>query len=98
MLNWSPNGSNNFVQLGAAAAVGNPVPGIVADGTRVTGLETTGGTIAQFQIRAWGGGFATFEQAVTNGSGNLIGQSQIISAKTGNPGGVPPTPPTSLFP
>jgi hypothetical protein len=97
-LYWSPNGSNNFVQLGAAAVVGNPVPGIVADGTRVTGPETTGGSVAQFQIRAWGGGFLTFEQAVTNGSGNLIGQSQIVTAKTGNPGGDPPTPPTSLFP
>jgi hypothetical protein len=97
-LYWSALGSNNFIQLGAATSVGVPVDGVFADGTRTTGPETTGGSQAQFRVRAWGGGFGTFEEAVTNGSGNLIGQSAIIRVTTGNPGGDPPTPPASLFP
>jgi hypothetical protein len=95
-LYWSPIGSNNFVQIGASTSVAGPLPGIFAGGTRTTGTATPGGATGQFQVRAWGGGFATYEQAVQN-SGVLLGQSAVIQAPTGNPTGTPPTPPASLM-
>jgi hypothetical protein len=95
-LYWAPLGSNTLVQIGAATNVGVPLPGLFAGGTRMTGSQTSGGATGQFQVKAWAGGFATFELAVQNGAGVLIGQSAIIQAPTGNPGGGPPTPPASL--
>jgi hypothetical protein len=93
-LYWAPAGSTNFVQIGAVVNVGVVLPGIFAGGTCTTGPDTTGGTMGQFQVRAWGGGYATYEQAaVYNG---LIGESGILQVKTGNPAGAPPTPPGSL--
>src|SRR5437899_2265202 len=91
-LYWAPPGSSNFVQIGASAIVGIPLPGLFAGGTRTTGTGTSGGGSAQFQVRAWSGGYSTYEQAVQHG-GVLIGQSAIIQILTGNPDAVPPTPP-----
>jgi hypothetical protein len=100
-LYWAPLGSNNFIQIGAAVAnVGFPLPGVFAGGTRRTGSETHGGTAARFQVRAWGGGFATYEEALSS-DGVLIGQSSIFESPTGDRIGsrpaLPPTPPASLL-
>jgi hypothetical protein len=95
-LYWAPLGLNTLVQIGTAITnVGNPLPGIFAGGTRTTGVATSGGATAQFQVKAWGGGFATYEQAQQAG-GALLGQSAIIQVPTGDPGGAPPTPPGFL--
>jgi hypothetical protein len=94
-LYWAPAGSTNFIQIGAAVNVGAVLPGIFAGDTCMTGTNTAGGDTAQFQVRAWGGGYATYEQAVLAGNG-LIGGSPVIAVVTGNPDGAPPTPPGSL--
>src|SRR5438105_7478683 len=65
-LYWAPTGSSNFMQLGAAALIGDPLPGLFAGGTRTTGPETSGGSSGQFQVRAAGGVTA------------LLGQSAVI--------------------
>lgn len=95
-LYWSPLGTNSFAQIGPVTNVGFPVPGIFAGGTRTCGAGTTGGTAGQFQVRAWSGGFATYEQALAT-TGILIGQSAIVQVVTGNPGGDPPMAPASLL-
>jgi len=94
-LYWAPVGSNDFVRLGAAATIGVPVPGIFAGGTREAGPATRGGAMGQFQVRAWGGPYATYEQAFTNG-GYCSGVSTIITMPTGNPTNAAPLPPVSL--
>ncbi len=94
-LYWAPSGSNNFVQLGAAIAVGVPLPGLFAGRTLSTGAGTTAGGAAQFQVKAWSGGYASFEQAASHG-GVLLGESSILQGVTGNPAGSPPAPPNSL--
>jgi hypothetical protein len=93
-LYWAPLGSNTLIQIGAATPVGRPLSGLYAGGTRTTLTNTFGGTNAQFQVRAWGGGYPTYEQALLNHA--QVAQSGIIISGTGNPGGVPPTPPAAL--
>ena len=95
-LYWSPLGSNSFTQLGATVAVGTPLPGLFIGGTRTTGAATAGGTNAKFRVRAWGGGYATYEEALLH-DGVLVGQSAVFTNATGNVGGAPPTPPESLL-
>lgn len=95
-LYWSPLGSDTFVQIGAAVIVGAPRPGLIVGGTRTSGAATPGGDSAKFQVRAWGGGYATYEAALPH-AGVLIGQSAVITRQTGNPGGAPPSPPGSLI-
>ena len=95
-LYWAPLGSDTFVQLGDAAPVGTPLPGLFAGGTRTTGSAAPGGSDAKFQVRAWGGGFTTYEEALLH-AGVLIGQSAIITRRTGNPLASPPSPPGSLI-
>jgi hypothetical protein len=95
-LYWAPIGSSNFVQLGAAATVGVPVPGVFVGGTRTCGAGTPGGTVGQFRVRAWSGSATNYETARMT-SGVLIGQSAIIQINTGDPAGDPPTAPTSLL-
>ncbi|HWX23095.1 MAG TPA: choice-of-anchor tandem repeat GloVer-containing protein [Candidatus Binatia bacterium] len=96
---WSPANSNHFTQIGGTITnVGFPLPGLFVGGTRTTGPATPGGATGQFQLRAWAGGFATYEEAVANGT-VPVGQSAILQVPTGNPnptGGLP-TPPGSLF-
>ena len=94
-LYWAPTESAGFVQIGAAVAVGVPLPGLFAGGTRTTGSASPGGTVAQFQVKAWSGGYATYEQAQLN-HGVLLGQSAVLQVATGNPSGAAPTPPGSL--
>ncbi len=95
-LYWSPVGTSNFVQIGSVTMVGIPLAGLIAAGTRVTGAATSGGATGQFQVRAWGGGYASYEQAVQAGAGVLLGQSTTLQISTGNPAGLPPTPAASL--
>ena len=95
-LYWSPLGSNNFSQIGAAVEnVGHPLGGIIPGDTRTNGAGTTAGGVGEFQVRAWGGGYATYEQAASS-PGTLLGQSAVLTVTTGNPVGDPPTPPASL--
>lgn len=94
-LYWAPMGSPDFVQISTVVDVGKVLPGVFAGGTCATGPETAGGSVGQFQVRAWSGGYASYEQAVQAMNG-LIGQSAVIQVKTGNPVGDPPTPPGSL--
>ena len=94
-LYWAPVGSSDFVQAtGAVVQVGVPLPGLFAGGTR-TNQPASPGSTARFLVRAWSGGFSSYEEAQTN-SGVLLGQSAIIETPTGDPGGFPPTPPASL--
>lgn len=95
-LYWSALGTNDFVQIGAATNIGVPVPGVFAGGMRTCGAATPGRTAGQFQVRAWAGGYATYEQALAN-AGVLIGQSAIIEVVTGDPAGDPPMAPGSLL-
>ena len=95
-LYWAPAGSNGFVQIGAAVTVGVPLPGLFAGGTRTNGPAAPGGTTNKFIVRAWGGGYATYEQAAGN-IGVLIGQSAQVTLVTGSPGGAPPSPAASLL-
>ena len=93
-LYWAPVGSNLFTQVGAATSVGVPLPGLFAGGTRSV-RTNSGGATAQFQIKAWGGGYATYEQALQQ-AGVLVGQSSVLQLPTGNPAAAPPTPPVPL--
>jgi hypothetical protein len=95
-LYWAPLGSESFVQLGAAVPVGTPLAGVFVGGTRTNGTDTPGGGSGLFQVRAWSGGYGTYEQALTH-AGVLIGQSAVITNQTGNPSGVPPSAPVSLL-
>jgi uncharacterized repeat protein (TIGR01451 family) len=95
-LYWSPSASSTFVQLGAAVPVGTPLPGLFVGGTRTNGPATPGGTSAKFQVRAWSGGYTTYEAALPH-AGILIGQSAVIINPTGDPWGSPPAPPVSLL-
>jgi hypothetical protein len=95
-LYWAPLGSADFVKLGAPVTVGVPVPGVFAGGTRVAGLATPGGAVGQFQVRAWGGPYSSYEQAFTNG-GYCSGVSTIITMATGDSTHVAPLPPASLL-
>jgi hypothetical protein len=95
-LYWAALGSSTFVQRGAAVTVGVMGPGLFAGGTRTTDSATVGGDSAQFQVKAWSGSAATYEQAL---AGDLIGQSAIFTNLTGRPGNgpfVPPLPPVSI--
>ncbi len=94
-LYWSPLSITNFVALGPTVQVGVPLPGLFADGTRTTGVETPGGSLAQFQVRAWSGGYPSYEEASTHPE-TLLGRSPVLVALTGGPGGEPPTPPGAL--
>lgn len=92
-LYWAPTIPGSFTPLGASVTVGHPVAGIFASGTRYT--PTSGGSVGFFQVRAWGGGSATYEQALTV-PGAFVGTSVVVQVVTGNPLGAPPTPPASL--
>ena len=94
-LYWATMSSSDFTQIGDPVIVGVPLPGIFSGGTRTNGLATPGGATGKFQVRAWGGSYATYEAAALV-SGVLIGQSAVITIQTGNPDGAPPTPPESL--
>src|ERR1039457_1571073 len=78
-----------IAQVGALAAVA-----VVLAVTNAAAQP--GGTSAKFQVRAWSGGYATYEKALPH-AGILIGQSAVIVNPTGDPWGSPPAPPVSLL-
>ena len=98
-LYWAPVGSpeSAMLQLGAITSVTGGTGFLVAGGTRTTGPGTPEGQDAMFQIRAWNGGFATFEEAVVNAPvGFLWGKTNPFMNPTGAPNATPPTPPAFL--
>jgi len=92
-LYWAPLGSSTFVLLTPIAAV-NGGSGFIAGGTRTTGVSTPEGASGTFRIKAWNGGFATYEDALALGNSinTLAGQTPIFTNATGAPNGSPPTP------
>jgi hypothetical protein len=95
-LYWGPLGSAEgaVIQLGATTApfAGN---GFIAGGVRTTGAGTAPGAQGTFQVRAWDGGFATYEQAFAAASG-LLGKTPLFNNNTGDPGATPPGTPAPL--
>ena len=83
------------IRLGANAAI-QPAAGLYAAGTRTTPATTPGGGFAWFQVRAWESAFGTtYDQAKNagqiNGHFSLLGTSNIIRVKTGDPvNNIPP--------
>lgn len=88
-LYWAPLGTKDFVQAGDAANVGVPVDGVFAGGTRAVGSGWSGEHRVLLRVRAWGGGLATYEQALQT-PGVLVGQSLVFAAVTGDPEADPP--------
>ena len=84
----------NQLQL-IGPAIQNGVGGGISGGVRTTGIDVPGGQNAFFQVRAWAGSFASYEEAIANGVG-AVGFSPIFTNSTGNPTGTPPTPPANL--
>jgi uncharacterized repeat protein (TIGR01451 family) len=95
-LYWAPLESSTFGQLGASVAVGTPLPGLFVGGTRTNGPATPGASSGLFQVRAWGGGYGTYEEALLH-AGVLVGRSVVITNRTGDPWGSPPSGPVSLL-
>ncbi len=97
-LYWGPLGSleGALVQLGTSASVQAGTGYIIGGGTRTTGVATAGGANAVFQVRAWNGGFATYEQAVTSPFGTWAGKGQLFTNPTGDPAANPPGTPAFL--
>jgi hypothetical protein len=83
------------IRLGANAAI-QPAAGLYAAGTRTTPATTPGGGFAWFQVRGWESAFGTtYDQAKNagpiNGRYSLLGTSNIIRVKTGDPvNNIPP--------
>lgn len=80
-------------QIGAAAPVGKPVPGIFAGGTRLT-TAIAPGSLVQVQVRVWPAAFATYDDAVNMGA--AVGFSSIMFMTTGDAGAQPSVPPPSM--
>jgi hypothetical protein len=102
-LYCAPLGSSTFAKISAPVSVGVvsvqsqliPLDGIFLGGTCSTGLS--GGSTNQFQVRAWSGPYANYEDAANAHDPNvLLGESVVVLVMTGNPGGAPPTPPAAL--
>lgn len=97
-LYWGPSGSLEgwLIQLGTSASVQAGTGFIIGGGTRTTGVATAGGANAVFQVRAWNGGFATYEQAVSSGLTPWAGKGQLFTNPTGDPAASPPGTPAFL--
>jgi hypothetical protein len=93
-LYWAPRGSTNLVQLGSPTGVGFPAPGVFAGGLRVLESAPPRSNL-WFRVRFWGGGYASYEQALTNHA-PLMGESPNLEVPTGNPDAFPPTLPGAL--
>jgi hypothetical protein len=87
-LYWGVQGSteDQLVQIGAAGAI-SPVSGRFNAGTRTTGNATAPGATATFQVRAWSGGYATYEDAFNSGLASVYaGKSLLWDNATGGAG------------
>jgi hypothetical protein len=98
-LYWAPlSDPTNFRMIGNAVNVGVPTAGLYSGGQAVTGVETGGGEMAWFQVRAWELAYgSTYEAAVMapdqSGRPALRGSSNtFMSATAATTGSPPPTP------
>jgi len=96
-LYWGVTGSTELqlVQIGATVTVTAGTGFLSTPATRTTGTATPEGASAFFQVRAWNGGFATYEAAALAGTG-FLGTTTVFANLTGAPNGVPPSVPASL--
>jgi hypothetical protein len=97
---YGPQGgsSNSLVMMGTTTL--NLSGGAINGGTRTTGVDVLGGATAFFQVRAWTGGYATFELAYAAALSNpsiRLGYTPVFANPTGNPSGAPPTLPANLI-
>ena len=85
--------------LGATTGI-SPLPGLITGGTRTTPNSTAPGGFAWFQIRILETAYGpTWDEAITrslNGRLAIVGTSNIIKVKTGDPTAIPPGLPGSL--
>jgi hypothetical protein len=98
-LYYAPLGasSNSLVLIGPTVL--NGAGGGISGGVRTTGIDVFGGATALFQIRAWTGGYATYEEAYAAAFSNssiMLGTSTFFLNPTGNPNASPPTTPANL--
>jgi hypothetical protein len=98
-LYYGPSGtaSNSLVLI--SPTVLNGAGGGISGGIRTTGTDVAGGSQATFQVRAWTGGFATYElayAAALSDSSIRVGTSTIFLNATGNPLAEPPGTPANL--
>ena len=96
-LYWGAQGSSadQLVLLGPTWPVTAGNGFIINGGTRTTGSATAPGAVGTFQVRAWDGGYATYDDALAAGTG-LAGVSAVFDNPTGNPNAVPPGTPAAL--
>lgn len=74
-----------------------PLPGRFLGGTVTTPATTAPGASAVFEVRAWSGGFVSYEAALASGDPNVgIGRSGLFNNPTGG-GGSPAGPPQLLI-
>jgi hypothetical protein len=103
-LYWAPAGSaeSALIQLGGTVPV--TAGYLNSPAVRTTGAGTAEGVSALFQVRAWNGGFATYEAALAAATG-LVGKGgggggglneNMFNNPTGAPNGTPPSVPASL--
>lgn len=98
-LYWGPLGSHEglLIQLGATTGVMADTGFLVPGGTRTTGVATPEGANALFQVRAWTGGHATYEDALSHPTPfTRVGRTMVFTNPTGAPNASPPGPPALL--
>jgi len=95
---YAGGSAGSLAQIGATTVtIGN---GAINGGTRTTGVDVPAGTTGFFQVRAWTGGFATYELALAAAASDnsiRVGQTTVFQSPTGNPAGSPPTNPSNLI-
>ncbi len=86
-----------LTQLGPIVPVTAGSGFIIGGGTR-TNPAVAGGATGAFQIRAWSGGFASWNEVLMSGGGTNIwvGRTPVFSNPTGNPTASPPGTPAFL--
>jgi hypothetical protein len=87
--------ANSLAPVGDTAAVIANV-GFVNGGQRII-PGVPGGQDGFFQVKAWNGGFATYEEALVGDPASIMaGESTVFSVATADPNAVPPPPPAAL--
>ncbi len=81
--------------------LGGPVPvtagsGLIIGGGTRTNAFVAGGAPATFQVRAWYGPYASYEQALFGEFAYRTGKTAVFTNPTGNPGAIPPGLPAFL--
>ena len=96
-LYWGAQGSSaeSLVLLGTTQTLNF---GAINGGTLLTGAATAPGGVGTFEVRAWTGGFASYELALSSGVvGIATGRSGVFNNATGNPNPPTPTVPANLI-